>query len=92
MVDLATAKNFLRCEHDEDNELIKIYINAAEEYVKSACGDNVDMKKARVNTVILMLVSDYYETRSACGQGSYSHNVASMLTQIRLETELEAAE
>ena len=45
MLDLATVKNFLRCEHDEDDELIQMYIESAEDYVKSACGDNVDLEK-----------------------------------------------
>ena len=35
-LELTEVKNFLRCEHDEDDELIKIYMSSAEEYVKSA--------------------------------------------------------
>lgn len=90
MLDLATVKNFLRCEHDEDDELIQMYIGAAEDYVKSACGDSVDLEKPKARTVLLMLISDYYENRTAYGQGQYSHNVSSMITQLRLETETEA--
>lgn len=90
MLDLATVKNFLRCEHDEDDELIQMYIESAEDYVKSACGDNVDLEKAKSRTILLMLISDYYENRTVYGQGQYSHNVSSMITQLRLETETEA--
>lgn len=91
-LELTEVKNFLRCEHDEDDELIKIYMSSAEEYVKSACGDGVNLEKAKAKTLLLMLISDYYETRTAYGQGSYSHNIASMITQLRLETEMEAGE
>lgn len=91
-LELTEVKNFLRCEHDEDDELIKMYMSSAEEYVKSACGENVDLEKAKSKTILLMLISDYYEKRTAYGQGSYSHNVVSMLTQLRLETEMEAGE
>lgn len=87
MLDLATVKNFLRVEHDEDDELIKIYMDTADEYIKSACGENVDMETAKARTLTLMLVSDYYETRSPNGAAQYSHNVQSMITQLRLETE-----
>ncbi len=89
MVDLDKAKNFLRVEHDEDDTLIEMYIDAAAGYIKSACGDNVDLNKKKVETVQLMLISDYYENRAATGQGGYSHSVSSMLTQLRLETEIE---
>ena len=58
MLDLATVKNFLRVEHDEDDELIKIYMDTADEYIKSACGENVDMETAKARTLTLMLVSD----------------------------------
>lgn len=87
MLELSTVKNFLRIEHDEDDELITMYISAAAEYIKSACGNDVDFDSAKVNTVLLMLISDFYEKRTPYGQGSYSRSVASMLTQIRLETE-----
>ena len=90
MLDLSEVKNFLRCEHDEDDELIKMYMETAEDYLKSACGDNVDLEKPKAKTILLMLISDYYENRTAYRQGQYSHNVSSMTTQLRLETEMEA--
>lgn len=90
MLDLSAVKNFLRCEHDEDDELIQMYMEAAEDYVKSACGNSVDLEKPKAKTILLMLISDYYENRTAYGQGQYSHNVSSMITQLRLETETEA--
>lgn len=90
MVDLATAKDFLRVEHNADDKLIELYIDSAKEYVTSACGNNVDFTKKRTETIVLMLVSDYYETRTAYGKGAYSHNVSSMLTQLRLETEADS--
>lgn len=87
MITLEETKNFLRLDTDMDNELIKSYITAAEEYVKSACGDDVDLECERARTVMLMLVGDYYECRSAYGNAKYSQNIVSMLWQLRLETE-----
>ena len=91
-LELTEVKNFLRCEHDEDDELIKIYMSSAEEYVKSACVYSENLETSKAKTLLLMLISDYYENRTAYGQGSYSHNITSMITQLRLETEMEADE
>lgn len=87
MVTLERAKQFLRIEHDFDDELISSFITAAEKYVKSACGKNVDLDEERAEIVTLMITSDYYECRTPYGQEKYSQNVSTILTQLRLETE-----
>ena len=61
-------------------------LNLAEEYVKSACGRQVDLDNPKAHTVMLMLVGDYYENRSPYGQTKYSQNVSTMLMQLQLET------
>ncbi len=91
MLDLSVAKNFLKVEHDEDDELISMYINTAEEYLKSACGDNVNTENPKAQTIMLMLISEYYENRTVVGHGNYSSSICSMITQLRLETEMEDA-
>lgn len=89
MITREEAKNFLRVDIDDDDALIDMYIVAAEEYVKSACGENVNLQCQRARIIMLMLVGDYYESRSIYGSGKYSQNIASMLWQLRLETEEE---
>lgn len=85
-IDLSKAKAFLRIEHDEENELIQLYIDAANEYIAGACGAEVDMDSARAELIACMLVSDFYETRTAYGSGSYARSISTMLTQLELET------
>lgn len=59
---LDEVKNFLRLDTSDDDTLLEIYISTAEEYVKSACGRQVDLDNPKAHTVMLMLVGDYYET------------------------------
>lgn len=40
---LDEVKNFLRLDTSDDDTLLEIYISTAEEYVKSACGRQVDL-------------------------------------------------
>lgn len=86
-MELKKVKDFLRVEHDAEDELIEGFITAAEEYVRSSCGADTDFTQKRVETVIFMLVSDMYEQRTAGGKGSYSRSIASMLTQLRIESD-----
>ena len=83
---LNEVKNFLRLDTSDDDTLLEIYISTAEEYVKSACGSQVDLDNPKAHTVMLMLVGDYYEKRSPYGQVKYSQNVSTMLMQLQLET------
>lgn len=83
---LDEVKNFLRLDTSDDDTLLEIYISTAEEYVKSACGRQVDLDNPKAHTIMLMLVGDYYENRSPYGQAKYSQNVSTMLMQLQLET------
>ena len=91
-MELLRVKNFLRVDTDEDDELISAHILTAEEYVKGACGEGCDLNKEKAQTVMLMLIADMYEQRTAYGKGGYSESIKAMLTQLRLETEIEAEE
>lgn len=90
-MDISELRNALRVDNDEEDALIANYLAAAEEYIKGACGEAVNLASPRAKTVIIMLVSDMYEQRTAYGgKPDFSRSVAVMLTQLRLETELEA--
>lgn len=91
-MELGRVKNFLKVEHDEDDELIVVFINSAQDYLKSSCGENVDLEKEKSQTTMLMLIADMYEQRTALGQKGYSESIKAMLTQLRLETEIEVNE
>ena len=45
---LDEVKNFLRLDTSDDDTLLEIYISTAEEYVKSACGRQVDLDNDKV--------------------------------------------
>lgn len=90
-MDVAELRNALRIDNDEEDALLLNYLGAAEEYIKAACGETVNLELSRAKTVIIMLVSDMYEQRTAYGgKPDFSRSIAVMLTQLRLETELEA--
>lgn len=91
-MELSEVKNFLRLDISDDDEFLTSCISAAEEYLKAACGDNVNLESKRAHTAVLMLVGDYYESRSPYGQGKYSQNISSILTQLALETEAADSE
>lgn len=92
MMDLKRVKDFLRVDGDEDNDLITVHIASAEDYLKGACGDSVNLESEKAQTVMLMLIADMYEQRTAYGKGGYSESIKAMLTQLRLETEIAAEE
>lgn len=85
MVDLIKIKSFLRIDGDAEDEILKSFRKTAEEYVKSTCGEFVDINCGRAEMAQLMLISDWYENRSAYSTGNYSRAIDSILTQLRLE-------
>lgn len=87
---LEEVKKFLRLDMPDDDTLLETYISTAEEYVKSACGEQVDLDNPKAHTIMLMLVGDYYENRSPYGQAKYSQNVSTILMQLQLETPQES--
>lgn len=89
-LELTEVKNFLRIDFDDDDALLEHYIQTAEEYVKSACGENVNLEKSKAKTIMLMLIGDYYESHSPYGQQKYSQNISTLLLQLQLETDIEA--
>ena len=89
-LELTEVKNFLRIDFDDDDALLEHYMQTAEEYIKSACGENVNLEKSKAKTIMLMLIGDYYESRSPYGQQKYSQNISTLLLQLQLETDIVA--
>lgn len=61
-VTLSEAKKHLRVEHDDEDDLIQIYIDAAEDWVAKRCGEFDELPSALVGAVLLF-VGDLYENR-----------------------------
>ena len=87
MINLDRVKCFVRVDQDADDNLLLSYIDASRRYIISACGENVNLNDSRAEQIQLMMIGDWYDTRSMYGSGSYSNTVNSMLMQLRLETE-----
>lgn len=87
MVGLEEIKQFLRIDTDAEDLLLTKYAEAAEKYIKSACGEAVCMTDPRTDLVQLMLIADWFENRTMYSNGSYSRSINSMMTQLRLEAE-----
>lgn len=86
---IETVRNFLHLDDNSEDEILKLYQDAAVEYVRSACGQNVDLSAGRTQLIILMLIADYYENRAVGGVGAYNHSIKSMLIQLQLENEVK---
>ena len=87
MIDLTKIKQFLRLDTDAEDTLLESYSQAAEDYLKAACGSAVNAHDARAELVQLMLISDWFESRSIYGKGGYAQTISSIIQQLQLETE-----
>ena len=85
MVKLDRIKEFMHIDIDAEDALLNQFAQAAEDYIKSSCGEGADTQSPRAELVQLMLISDWRENRSLYAQGSYSRAIDSILMQIRLE-------
>ena len=88
MIELTKIKEFLRLDTDAEDMLLKTYAQAAEDYLKAACGEGVCLLDARAELVQLMLIADWFENRTMYANGTYSNNISSMIMQLQLETEV----
>ena len=92
MITIEDLKTALRVDNDDEDAFIQMCLEMAEEYIISACGEGVDLDCKRARTITIMLCADMYENRSMGGSNAYSRAIATMITQLRLETELKAEE
>lgn len=62
-VDLETLKKFLRIDYDDEDDLLKMILDAAKLWVKSAVG-RCDETDARVRLLLVNACSTMYENRT----------------------------
>ena len=72
MITLATAKNHIRVEHDDEDDLIQHYIDAALAWVVRYTGENYLDTIIELEQAQLLLISHWYENREAVVVGSAS--------------------
>ena len=64
IVTLDEAKEFLKIDYSDDDNIITMIINAAEQFIDSAIDDEVDKTTDKVKTITLFLITDMYDKRS----------------------------
>lgn len=62
-VTLEEVKNYLRVTYDDDDELLKMLISAADEYLKAAIHEKYDSELSRSKLLVMLVVSDLYDNR-----------------------------
>lgn len=86
-MDLTLVKNFLRIDIDDDDEYIKLLIEAAKEYIDAAIG-KCDESKPRVKLLMLNIIANLYETRQYTidkNNEKVQYALQSMLMQLQIE-------
>ncbi|MDA5241456.1 phage gp6-like head-tail connector protein [Agrobacterium tumefaciens] len=78
------AKQHMRIDHHEEDALIMLYIEAAEQYVANYIGrslDELDPFPSDLKVAILRLVAFYYEVRNVATFGISSQIAPQTITQ-----------
>ena len=81
----ALAKQHMRVDHDDEDALIMLYIEAAEQFVAHYIGkplDEIDPFPADLKLAILRLVAFYFEVRNVATFGLSSQIAPQTVTQV----------
>ncbi len=84
IVTLDEAKEWLRIDVEEDDQLINTLALAAESYLKNATGITYDSTNELAKLFCLVLIVDWYENREMMGKASEKvrHTINSILMQL----------
>lgn len=81
---LEEAKNYLRVDGDEEDDLITSFVIAAEIYIKNATSKNVNLKSELAKLGARILISHWYENREAVGKAEQlAFSLQSILVQLQ---------
>lgn len=85
IVTLEETKKYLRIDDNESDILITSLINAAEEYLQNATGNQFDRTNHLAKLFCWVLVTDWYENRVYIGKPSENVRpiIDSMLAQLK---------
>lgn len=89
MITIEQAKLYCRIDNDDDDEdeLIKNLISAADSYIKTACGD-YDKDSPKAELCQRILINHWYENRAATGSTKgLKYSLDNLLIQIRYGNE-----
>jgi uncharacterized phage protein (predicted DNA packaging) len=84
IISLDEAKEWLRIEHNDEDNILQMLIKSAETYLQNATGNTFDNTNNLAKLFCLVLVTDWYENREMVGKASEKvrQTVESMLAQL----------
>jgi uncharacterized phage protein (predicted DNA packaging) len=84
IISLEEAKEWLRIEHNDEDNTILMLINAAETYLQNATGNTFGNTNNLAKLFCLVLITDWYENREMVGKVSEKvrQTVESMVAQL----------
>lgn len=95
MIELQEAKQWLRVDHDEDDNIIKSLINAADRYLQNATGKKFATDNQLAKQFCLFLIADWYDNRQFTGEKvgeKVKYILQSMLAQLQYGGEEDAVQ
>lgn len=96
IITLEEAKLWLRIDHDEEDDLIRMLIEGARQYLRNATGRDWPRSNVTARLVMLALIADSYENREiTVGRGSTKDlrpAIQSMIVQLQYEPPLREDE
>ncbi|MBY6276147.1 head-tail connector protein [Parageobacillus phage vB_PtoS_NIIg3.2] len=93
IISVDEAKEWLRVDHNDEDNMIQMLINAAEKYLKNATGNTFDSSNELAQLFCLVLVADWYENRELVGRVSDQVRpiIQSILTQLSYAYDSDSA-
>lgn len=85
---LQQVKDFLRIDFSDDDNLLEMLINVADEYVKSAVSSTYDDTSERAKMLSLIVIQDLYDNRGITEK--VSGNVRKLVSDFSLQLRLES--
>lgn len=91
-MDIKVVKQYLRIDTDADDDLIKLMMSAAEEYVAATVG-KCDYNNFRTKILFLAVMQDFYENRTytvtEAARRRLAHTQHSIIIQLQCEGDEE---
>lgn len=85
-MELEDIKQYLRIEHEEDDNMLEVLNTRASMYIKNAVG-NIDKQNELYHMAVIVLVGHWYDNRQVfqTGSNSYSvpHSFEAIIQQLR---------
>lgn len=89
-MELSLIKQFLKVDFDDDDRIISLAADAAEQYITAAVG-SCNYEDARVRILALVIITELYEKRSYSVEKAgvkAQYTIRSIIAQLQAEQEM----